>query len=663
VFVRKVWGCAAFGWIAIGLASTACVRIPNADSAASGPSVDQVVRRIKCDLVKAVRPVLTKEKYTWLQTWTAQANLTFIANDGSTLTPGVTLIAAASSASLGLGAGLNTTASRNETVTFSLSLEEIKDEHQSDPGSRFCNYPDLTDIQSELGLREWIASALSPAKINYLKPGHHKTSKGGGAPSSSGSSSSSGAGGSTTQPSAANYVLLDDRVARYKSLMSASKAELRTRAENQLKTLSLEPSSVENLIRKLQCDAPDQNDNIIVWDCKFQKLLGEIAEREIYDPTTPIAPSVTAITPAAGSPHGGTPVVITGADFTNQTGVSIGGVPVNSLDTRKFKVASDSTICAMTPDVHSFFDTLQKNPSNKAQGDVVVNTPEGAGVKSGAFVFDDSYLVSVQPSFGTAGTDVTITGGNNFSPVQNVFIGGKPAASWQVDSDKPNVIHAKVAAIAPGVVDVIVATSDGKTPKISGPSFFTYFSKDDLPAKPPNDDFEGYCPDQPSSTKKIIAYVDQRLDRKIDKALFLSRQLVNAIEDRLSLRNPPGVFDKTQLNALLQATKSVQDALLALELDPPIDAVGHQVQFVVVYNANISPTWTLVSFKGPTPGSGSLASGTKTLTHTLNIALGPPGSQDVANTLGALQVGTAIGNQLNVNQLSVPAAFPISLVP
>jgi hypothetical protein len=91
-----------------------------------------------------------------------------------------------------------------------------------------------------------------------------------------------------------------------------------------------------------------------------------------------------------------------------------------------------------------------------------------------------------------------------------------------------------------------------------------------------------------------------------------------------------------------------------LELDPPLDAIGHQVQFVIVYNASISPSWTLVSFKGPSPGSGSLASATKTLTHTLNIAIGPPGSPDVANTLGALQIGTAIGNQINVNGLGSP---------
>src|ERR1700693_4747639 len=106
-----------------------CVQVPTADPIASGPSFDLVVRRVKCDLAGVLWPYLEDEKYTWLQTWVAQASLTAIVNDGSTLTPGATLthpLTLASipgrvtnfsqSVNLGLGAGFNTTASRNETV-------------------------------------------------------------------------------------------------------------------------------------------------------------------------------------------------------------------------------------------------------------------------------------------------------------------------------------------------------------------------------------------------------------------------------------------------------------------------------------------------------------------------------------------------------------------
>jgi hypothetical protein len=77
-----------------------------------------------------------------------------------------------------------------------------------------------------------------------------------------------------------------------------------------------------------------------------------------------------------------------------------------------------------------------------------------------------------------------------------------------------------------------------------------------------------------------------------------------------------------------------------------LDTIAHQVQFIIVFNANATPTWTLVKFKGPGPASGSFASVTKTLTHTLTFVMGPPSSPDASSTLNALQIGTAIGNTL-----------------
>ena len=93
---------------------------------------------------------------------------------------------------------------------------------------------------------------------------------------------------------------------------------------------------------------------------------------------------------------------------------------------------------------------------------------------------------------------------------------------------------------------------------------------------------------------------------------------------------------------------------LAVFVDPPIDTMSHQVQFIIVWNANASPSWTLVNFKGPNPTSGSLFSATKTQTHTLNITIGPPSSQDSLSALSALQIGTAVGNALTTGAVTVP---------
>jgi len=127
--------------------------------------------------------------------------------------------------------------------------------------------------------------------------------------------------------------------------------------------------------------------------------------------------------------------------------------------------------------------------------------------------------------------------------------------------------------------------------------------------------------------------------------------LVNLLEERMKVTSNTAEWKK--LNERLQTTKALADALLALELDPPLDAVGHQVQFIIVFNASISPSWTLLHFKGPSPGTGSGASATGTLTHTLNIAMGPPSSPDVASTLGALQLGTAIGNSIGTGAILI----------
>ncbi len=69
-----------------------------------------------------------------------------------------------------------------------------------------------------------------------------------------------------------------------------------------------------------------------------------------------------------------------------------------------------------------------------------------------------------------------------------------------------------------------------------------------------------------------------------------------------------------------QATKDADS--LPNQVDPPIDAVSHSLQFVVAYGANITPSWTLIQWKGPGLTQNFLsASGTRT--HTLNLAIGP----------------------------------------
>jgi hypothetical protein len=65
--------------------------------------------------------------------------------------------------------------------------------------------------------------------------------------------------------------------------------------------------------------------------------------------------------------------------------------------------------------------------------------------------------------------------------------------------------------------------------------------------------------------------------------------------------------------------------------DPPIDSLLHQVQFVVSYGANITPSWTLINWKGP-GFSGNLAAASGVRTHLLQIGLGPPAGVGTASS-------------------------------
>jgi hypothetical protein len=80
--------------------------------------------------------------------------------------------------------------------------------------------------------------------------------------------------------------------------------------------------------------------------------------------------------------------------------------------------------------------------------------------------------------------------------------------------------------------------------------------------------------------------------------------------------------------------------------NPPIDAISHQVQFIIVFNASANPTWTMLNFKGPSPTSGSFLSGTDTNTHTLTIVMGEPSSPAATNARSSLTFGAAVSNQL-----------------
>jgi hypothetical protein len=454
-----------------GAVTSSCVVAPSLDELPRGPTIKEIIARVKCDLVDAVKERLTGGQYPWFQTWTAQVSLNFIVNDQTSLTPGVTFIQPLTQASiplrvvngarswnLGAGAGITTTATRNETITFSVSLKEISDDLEFHRGvySR-CPQGSSIGLNSALGLTDWISDAFSAVDAGDLTSGHHKSPKtAGGVP-----------GGG--KPGGANNMA----VALIK--------------ETPLETRSGLSTPIKDALTRVYAD------------------LKKIGRYEIVDPVK---------------------------------------APDPTLDlTSKDRVPGCS---------------------------------------------DQMYPPTAKP-----GSKTTPTPGSETTP--------KPGSETILNPDL----------------------------KMSGP----------------HSDTEKSGVQQPPST--IIAYVDKTfLAPLIECTLKDTRTLIEQIRYEVKAA---GRRMNISENQALQWAHAVEDYLLPLELDAPLDVISNQIQFIIVYNASVSPSWTLLHFKGPTTGS-SFLSGTKTLTHTLNISIGPPTSPDQVNSLNALQIGTAVGNALKLGQ-------------
>ena len=131
-----------------------------------------------------------------------------------------------------------------------------------------------------------------------------------------------------------------------------------------------------------------------------------------------LPPTVSSIATTSGTANGGASVTITGANFTNATGVTIGGNAATSVS-----VTSDTSITCTTPS------------GSAGAASVQVTTPGGTNAANGLYTYllTPPTVTSITPTSGvnTGGTILTITG-TNFSGTTGVTIGGAAAASFSV---------------------------------------------------------------------------------------------------------------------------------------------------------------------------------------------------------------------------------------
>ena len=176
-----------------------CAYVPaleDATGSANSPVlVSEIVDRIKCEIADAFSDKLNPDYpgYVWLKDWTIKADLTLQANQQGGISPSGTYTSyqrsavntAAGPAQFGgttpglvqqfftfsANANFGEQAVRTETLSFSLSLQELIAEHQR--RQLACSSSRVAGLVGNLGLREWVDASLESAKNGELLAGTH----------------------------------------------------------------------------------------------------------------------------------------------------------------------------------------------------------------------------------------------------------------------------------------------------------------------------------------------------------------------------------------------------------------------------------------------------------------------------------------------------------
>ena len=171
----------------LGLSASACTVVP--PIAADDVVVAEIVQRVKCELWAAA-PVPSGKyptgPYQWMRDWTAKIDLTLTTNDMGSVTPAASFVTPLHPQTLpgigsftrmftfGVGGGVNTTASRTETLSFTLSFAELRDKWYRGQ----CAPAEGLGLLGSLGLKEWMYAALAPVRgpSPQLTLGYHTAS-------------------------------------------------------------------------------------------------------------------------------------------------------------------------------------------------------------------------------------------------------------------------------------------------------------------------------------------------------------------------------------------------------------------------------------------------------------------------------------------------------
>lgn len=165
-----------------------------------------------------------------------------------------------------------------------------------------------------------------------------------------------------------------------------------------------------------------------------------------------------------------------------------------------------------------------------------------------------------------------------------------------------------------------------------------------------NSDLGGPNPPNPVTLKTLAAHSQKLIDQLSKQISASIGSVITSVQIQCdcylgqTLEAQPAVALLKCLNTIQSTVKLL--APQAPKSDPPLDAISHQVNFVVAWSASANPTWTLLHFKGPSPTTGTFGSASLSNTHNLTLVMGMPGSAATQNSRSSLTLSSALATQL-----------------
>ena len=202
------------------------------------------------------------------------------------------------------------------------------------------------------------------------------------------------------------------------------------------------------------------------WTIDDIRIIVRTADRAELPTASELAPQILGLSPAFGSPVGGTAVTISGANFTQDSDVRVlfDGIPATNV-----RVLGSTTIAAINP------------PRAAGKSSVRVETRYGTATLGNAFTYhlngsvtSAPELINVFPATGAirGGAIVTVNGAN-FTPETTVQFGGQNARASFINANTLRVTTP--AANAPGSVEVTANNiPNATTPQAKLTGAFTY---------------------------------------------------------------------------------------------------------------------------------------------------------------------------------------------